>query len=199
MSSVRFAYFFILFFCVWLSIQGHAVPKLADRILAVVNNKIITLSDARKYQVLFGEGRDEKAILEELIDQKLLLAEAEKFGVQEPSQEKTDAAYQELIRRLQEKEDGSFQPMALDEAEIRQLLKAHLMVQELLNQRVNFFVFVTPEEVETYYEGHAEEFSGTSLEQARSKIEDLLTRQKAEAKRKDYLDRLRSRATIRVN
>ena len=202
MRSGRLLVSFVLFHGIlWLAGSGPAASEWVDRILAVVNNEIITLSDVQKNQTLFGEGQDAQVMINELIDQKLLMSEARKFEIPEPSDDSVDAAYQDLVRRFEDKEalTKTVEQMGLSELELRLQLKARLRVGELLDQRVTFFVFVAPQEVEAYYEEHADDFSGQSAEQAKSAILDLLTRQKAELKRKEYLDRLRSRATIRIN
>lgn len=202
MRSGRLLVSFVLFpGILWLAGSGLAASEQADRILAVVNNEIITLSDVQRYQPLFGEGQDAQAVLNVLIDQKLLMSEARKFEIPEPSDEAVDAAYQDLVQRFEDKEalTKTVERTGLSELELRQQLKARLRVGELLDQRVTFFVFVAPQEVEAYYEEHADDFRGQSAEQARSVIQDLLMRQKADLKRQEYLDRLRARATIRVN
>jgi len=174
---------------------------LVERILAVVNGKIITLSDLNTYRTFFGRNRDDETILEELIDQKLLLDEAEKFQFSDPPKEAIEAANQKKVIEF-----GNPQKLAearedhgITEEDLLGMIRSRLITAQLIDQRVNFFVFLSPRNIQDYYRDHASEYNGRPLVEVQSEIQDLLTRQKTEAKRKAYLNRLKRRATISIN
>jgi peptidyl-prolyl cis-trans isomerase SurA len=201
---MRCGTFFCLSMLIWMTClvsPSKSRAEMVDRILAVVNDEIIALSDLNNYQAFFGEEREPHVILEELIDQKLLFAEAQKFRLDEPSSEEVEAAYRKLEARLGglEAMKETRKQLALSEQDLQVQIKARLMATQLIDQRVNFFIFVSPKEVEDYYQKHADEFSGRPPDQARSEIQDGLKQKRAELKRKDYLDRLKARATIEMN
>jgi hypothetical protein len=201
---MRTRYFWGLFMLTWILGDGfytssHA--EVVDRILAVVNDEIIALSDVKTYQTFFGEGRDTQATLDDLIDQKLLFKEAQKFRLDVPSEEAVEDEYHKLEARLGGRDvlAETLKPFALTEQDLLDQIQARMIVTQLIDQRVNFFIFVPPNEVEDYYKKHADEFSGRPLDQVRSEIQDLIIERKGKRKRKDYIDRLRARATIQMN
>ena len=180
---------------------GLLSAQLVDRILAVVNNEVIALSDVQKYQTLFRKEDDTNDILKELIDQKLILAEAKKFEIPPPPEEAVQKESEKLMTRLggEAALEELLKRIILSEAEVRELIQARLTVQQILEERINFFIFVSPREVDAYYQAHAGEFDGLSPDEARGAIQKQLTQSKTKTKREDYLDRLRKRAKVRIH
>ncbi|HEY5594879.1 MAG TPA: hypothetical protein VIL61_06955 [Nitrospiria bacterium] len=176
---------------------------VADRILAVVNREVIALSDAQKYREVFLEKRDadDADALKELIDQALLLAEARKLEILPPSDDEIARVYKKLRLRFGRPEtfDLLKTRLALTDDEIEEQIKRQLLIHKLIEQRIHFFVFVTPEEIEAYYQDHPGEFKNQTPEEARKAIQEIRTAEKAQLKLKDYLDRLRAKANIRIN
>ena len=186
----------------WMAfLPGFISADLVDRILAVVNDEVVTLSDVNIYQTFFGEDQNAQIILEKIIDQKLLLAEAKKFRLSEPSSEIVDAAYQEQITRFgtQEALKNKLTKIGFSTDDLRKMILRRLIVSDLIDQRVNLFVFVSAMEVQRYYEAHSEDFPDQTIEEVRAVIQKRLERQKTEVKRKEYFNRLRSNATIVIN
>jgi peptidyl-prolyl cis-trans isomerase SurA len=187
----------LLSFC----FAGAVPARLVDRILAVVNGEIITMTDVQDYQTLFLPDADLQTVMEELIDQKLLSAEARKFGQPLPSQKSVD----EDRGKLAERKGGSsalvnlLNRLSLTENDLTEMIKNRILANQLLDQQVNFFVFVSGREIDDYLQSHPEEFSGMTTDEARRIIQDRLARKKSETRRRDYIRRLRDRAVIRIN
>ncbi|MBI3812133.1 MAG: hypothetical protein HY283_08010 [Nitrospirae bacterium] len=180
-----------------------ATAIMADRILAVVNHEVISLSDVQNYREIFEEKRDadDAAALNALIDQKLLLAEAGKLEISPPSEDEIAGAYKKLRLRFGRPETFGLLKtrLALTDDEIKGWIKQQLLIHKLIEQRIHFFVFVTPEEIEAYYQEHLGEFKNQTPEAARKAIQDIRTAEKAQLKQKNYVDRLRAKADIRIN
>jgi peptidyl-prolyl cis-trans isomerase SurA len=193
----------VWFVSVLILLSSTTIGFVADRILAVVNNQIISLSDVRKYREVFMAGArpDDSAVLNELIDQKLLLEEAKKLEISPPSNEQIQSSFNKLRGRFGRPETFNLlkQRLSLTDEEIRQQLEQQLLVQKLVQERITFFVFVSPAEIDTYYDEHPDEFKGQSREAAQSEITKILTDEKGKQKLKDYLDRLRAKANVRIN
>jgi hypothetical protein len=190
-------------FCFVLACPSLAPAIIADRIMAIVNNEVIALSDVQKYRELFVEkrGTDDTTALNDLIDQKLLLAEAKKLEIPPPSAEEVDRAYKKLQLRFGRPETFELLKarLSLTDAEIEQQLSKQLTVDRLIEQRIQFFVFVTPEEIDRYLQDHSEAYKGENPDETRKAIQDILIGDKGDLKLKDYLSRLRGRANIRIN
>jgi len=189
--------------CFVLACPSPAPAIIADRIMAIVNNEVITLSDVQKYREVFVEkrGTDDTTALNDLIDQKLLLAEAKKLEIPPPSAGEVDRAYKKLQLRFGRPETFELLKarLSLTDAEIEQQLSQQLTVNKLIEQRIQFFVFVTPEEIDRYMQDHSEAYKGKNPEESRKAIQNLLIVEKGNFKLKDYLSRLRARANIRIN
>ena len=176
---------------------------MTDRILAVVNNEVIALSDVQKYREVFLEkrGAAEADALNALIDQALLSAEARKLEILPPSDDEVARAYKKLRLRFGRPETFELlkSRLSLTDDEIERQLKHQLMIHKLVEQRINFFVFVAPEEIEAYDQEHPGEFKNQTPESIRKAIQEILTAKKSESKLTDYLGRLRAKADIRIN
>ena len=195
--------FGILWIAPFLSfcLAGIATAQLVDRILAVVNGEIVTMSDVTEYQELFMPESDSQTVLEKLIDQKVLSSEARKFGFASPSEDSVDESRRKLEERLGGPTalENLLNRLSLIENDLNEMIKVRLMVADLMEQQVNLFVFVSGQDIDEYYRSHKEEFSDVSPDEARSMIQERLVRQRSEAKRRDYIRRLRDRAVIRIN
>ena len=176
---------------------------VADRILAVVDREVIALSDIQKYREVFLKKRDadDSAALEEIIDQTLLLAEARKLEILPPPDDEIARVYKKLRMRFGRPETFELLKtrLALTDDEIKERIKQQLLIDKLIEQRIHFFVFVTPAEIEAYYQEHPGEFKNQTQEAARKAIQEIRTAEKAQLKLKGYLDRLRAKANIRIN
>jgi len=198
---IPFGFFLLMFLVLFLASTAPAI--VADRILAVVNREVIALSDVQKHREVFMEKRnsDDETALNDLIDQKLLVAEAKKLEVPPPTDEDIAAAYKKLRLRFGRPETFGLLKtrLSLGDDEIVQQIKQELLIRQLVQQRINYFVFVTPEEIESYYQEHQEEFKKQTSEEARKTIQDIRASEKAQQKLKEYIVRLRARADIRIN
>ncbi|MEK6683657.1 MAG: hypothetical protein AABY46_03265, partial [Nitrospirota bacterium] len=176
---------------------------VADRIMAVVDREVIALSDVQKYREVFLKKRDadDSAALEEIIDQTLLLAEARKLEILPPPDDEIARVYKKLRLRFGRPETFELLKtrLALTDDEIKERIKQQLLIDQLIEQRIHFFVFVTPAEIGAYYQDHPGEFKNQTQEAARKAIQEIRTAEKAQLKLKDYLDRLRAKANIRIN
>jgi hypothetical protein len=183
--------------------QSPALALVADRILAVVNHEVIALSDVRKHREVFMEklDADDAAALNGLIDQKLLLAEAKKLEIPPPTDGEIAAAYKKIRLRFGRPETFELLKtrLALRDEEIERQIQQQLLIQKLIEQRIRFFVFVTPEEIDGYYQEHRGEFKNQTPEAARKAIQEIRTSEKEQRKLREYIDRLRTRADIRIN
>ena len=123
-----------------------ASGEIIDRIVAVVDGHIITLSDIRAERAMrqvLGEPvpKDDRELLDELIDQHLIHPQLELFREVDPTPAEIDA-------RLAEIKDRN----GLSEADIRASLREHIHTERYFDQRFRQFVSATPEEINKYYQ-----------------------------------------------
>jgi len=188
---------------IFIMTASPATGIVADRILAVVNNDVISLSDVQEYREVFMRTAppDDSDVLKQLVNQKLLLIEAKKLEIAPPSTQEVAAAYNVLRAGFGRPETFELlkQRLSVTDEELEQQIEEKLLAQKLVQERITFFVFVRPEEIQTYYDDHPDEFKNQPLDKAEPQINKILTAEKGRQKLEDYLGRLRAKADIRIN
>ncbi len=118
------------------------------------------------------------AYLKQLIDERLILEEGKRLGISIGAEE-VDAAVSE-IRRNYSDEKG-FEQMLINEyvnfQTWKEKIRRKLLIDKVLAQSVLSKISLSPEEIETYYEGHKKEFHREEEVRARQ----ILLREETEA------------------
>jgi len=173
----RLTFFLVLVGVLLFPLIGQSV--ILDRVLVVVNGEIITASDLRTAEVIHVSEKStpQEALLERLIDEKLLIEEAQRFEIPIPEEGEVSLSLLNLKDRYRSgkvfqkvlKEKGITQGM------VSKGLKNQLLITRFLDQRINFFVLVTPKELNQYYEDHQNDYPGREFDEAlKEEIEQKL-------------------------
>lgn len=189
-------------FCVLFLGAIPASAMVVDRILATANTRLITQSDLVAYQTVVGPpGISREEASRALIDRQLLIEEADRFAISDPSPSDVASRIQMITDRLggPERLADALARLGWESEDLRGWVAQDLRVADFLDQRIYFFVLVPPQDVDAYYEAHREEFSGRSLEDARTEITQRLTTERGDEKRDQFVSKLREKATIRIN
>jgi len=154
-------------------------PKIVDRIVAIVNDDIVTLSEVeeifgpyaekiRTYGNVSGKEKEmlfdaRKEIIEQLIDKKLTDQEIKKAGIAVSDQE-----IDGQVERIKEKNfmtdeqlRESLEREGLTLKKYRQQMKKRIQRQRLFDFKVKSKLVITQEDSMAYYEEHRNEYSGT--------------------------------------
>lgn len=181
--------------------------EIVDQVIAVVNNEVISLSDLKRYISFYsiskkGVGLDDALIaaLQGLIDERLILTEASRFGIEEPTEE----AIKEETKKLEEGDGtgGAGEKLSwqgLEPDNLYALLRNRLIIERFIDQRINLFILISPEDVDNYLKKSKKEFAGISKEEARLKVGRILTEERSREKIRELKARLRAKADIRIN
>lgn len=144
------------------SASGQTGPAIVDRVVAVVNNDIITMSDLHHEAAKrTGSETDERLVLEDLIDKKLELAEAREEGL-EPLDQEVAAAIADIRKRNNLDEAGFQAALARDgltEAEYRSELRDQIMLSRIFNKQVRAGLTIEENELRAYYDRNQKLFS----------------------------------------
>lgn len=164
---------FISFFLIVAILLPTSSPRaeLIDRIVAIVNDDIITFSDLnREGAALFRRITQEappeqvemallqarEEMLSSLIDKMIVEQRAEKMGVS-VSEEEIDRAVARMIARndtTPEKFFQQLQMMGSSEQDYRSLIKNQMLQQKLVEYEIRSRVVITEEKMKEYYEQH---------------------------------------------
>lgn len=169
--------------------MGHA--ELVDRIVAVVNDDAIALSELNaallpyiekirmaqypaqvESEMLFKVRQD---VLNELIDQKLTAQETERQKV-----EISDKEVDQHIERIKieyhltdEELRDSLSAQGVTLEEYRERIKEQILRMKLITYEVKSKIAITDKDIENYYETHKEEYQGARKYHLRSIVTEV--------------------------
>ncbi|MBS1809276.1 MAG: SurA N-terminal domain-containing protein [Acidobacteria bacterium] len=192
---------------------GYAQGTVTDRLLVLVNRDVITESDVTWALALDPElptldlgAENRRAMLERLIDQRLLLQEAEKLPRNEPTEEEiTEHISKELIAAFggNEKFLERMKKVGLEQAMLREIVRRRLEILKYVDFRFRSFIFIKPEEIEQYYRDveiaqAANKGLGAPVmnEKLRAEIESKLINVRVNSELDRFFDETRAQAQI---
>jgi len=152
--------------------------KVVDRIVAQVNDDIITLSDINREmadlrkelsQRFSGDQLEEeirkaeKDVLEELIRQRLILQKANEYGFGAQADSQVGAALQRIMKennlKDQQELERALAAQGMTLASFRERLRKNIISQGLIQEMVGSRITLLSQDIERYYKDHADEFS----------------------------------------
>ncbi|HEX5833439.1 MAG TPA: hypothetical protein VFY34_06290 [Pyrinomonadaceae bacterium] len=203
-----------LAFC-WVG-AAHA-QQVVDKMVATVNagarTELITYSDLMWQLALQPNTQLDNPTSEELnralrllIDQRLILQEAEKLPTIVPTPAEITEARAELARNFSSEPAfrGRLLRVGLTSEKVDEIIEQRLKMEKYLNFRFRNFVVISQKEIADYYnEVYVARFRSRfpgrivpTQEQARAEIEQTLTESKIESDIDAFLDTARERAEI---
>src|SRR4030042_1140476 len=148
---------------------GSVQAEATNRIVAIVNNEIITFHELEKAGRIFKlsemeKGKQEetqKQILFQLIDQKLVDNQIKRLGVQISSEE-VDKAVARIKedQKLNSSEDFSavLNREGLSEAEFRNKIKEQILRFRLISREIGSKIIIPEDRIREYYQNHQIQF-----------------------------------------
>jgi len=182
--------------------------ELIDRVVAAVNNEVITLSELRQAvafnTALGGKGngrRLEMETLQGIINRRLLLQEAYRLKVGEVSEQEITAEVNRMRQRFGT-EDAFREFLArtdLNDAQLTKLVGERLLVERFVEKKIGLFARVGRDEVQAYINEHPGEFKDKRFAEVQKQVTAYLSLQKVGQQLDQYVEELRSRTFIRIN
>jgi peptidyl-prolyl cis-trans isomerase SurA len=162
--------------CAVLLVAGGLHAELVDRVVAIVNNDIILLSDLKQMMATFGATLDEQGynqfqkeqilkeqrpkIIDQLIYDKLTDQQVQRYNIKI-----SDADVDATIERIRKLNDMSPEDLRLSlEKEgisydnYRKEIKKRILRTRLVNREVKSKIVITDEDIRSYYDAHKEEY-----------------------------------------
>lgn len=207
-SSCLFLLVFLLGFSHSFSIDRQ--EKIVDRIAAVVNESVITLSDVRIAASfdLFAdefasEERDPLRILDGLINQKLVIGLTQNSLPVTP--ESIEVEYKILLDRLgKDVLQSKLDSFSLQKEDLQVYLSEKILYQKIIENRFGLAVRVSLREIEEYYEKkfsvmqRAKNIEPPPMMDVLEDIESAIKRDKIKILVEDWLKNLRREADIQI-
>ena len=208
---------FTLFVFTLIAPAPCSAQQVVDKMVATVNagvkTDLITYSDllwqlALQPQTQLDNPKSEELnrALRLLIDQHLILQEAEKIPTIVPTPQEITAARDDLARNFASPLEFQqrLQRVGLTSEKLDEIVEQRLKMEKYLDFRFRNFVVISQKEIADYYrdvyvprlQTRAPGRIVPSLEQARAEIEKALTEGKIESEMDAFLDSARGRAEI---
>jgi peptidyl-prolyl cis-trans isomerase SurA len=195
-------------FCLGLFAAGsYARAELVDRIVAIIDREVVTLSEAEQASEIARARSAEEvpfvAIVERLIEARLVEREVERFTSEPVPSALVERAFEEV--RAGSSSASEFEKMlarnGLTEDELREILRRQVSVARYLERRFRPLTFVTDEQIAAYYRDElAPSVSGDrlpELEQVSESIRRILEERAFNERVEEWIRGLKERATIR--
>jgi peptidyl-prolyl cis-trans isomerase SurA len=194
--------------CLFSLFAATGRAELIDRVVASVNNDVITLSELRQ-AVAFnaalggkGNGRQlERETRDGLINGRLLLQEAYRLKFAEASEQDIAAEVGRLRQRLGS--DDAYREFldrtGLTEERLMRMLGDRLLIERFVEKKIGLFARVSRDEAQSYFQDHPNEFKDKRFAQVQKSITEHLSQQKVSQQLDQYIAELRDRAVIRLN
>lgn len=187
---------------------ASAAPVI-DRVLAVVQGSILTLSDvnaAISLGLVNTAGAQDPigSALEQLIERSLQLVEVERYAPPEPRPEEIDARLALIARRFENQAEleRMLQATGLSIERLRAIARDDLRLQAYLNQRFASFSEPSDEDVLGYYREHQQQYMRDGVLQPLSEVRADVRRRLETDRRAALIDewsrQLRLRADVLV-
>jgi hypothetical protein len=144
---------------------------MLERIVAVVDNDVILLSELQKAlgeAELSGRTVSEEEMLNEMIDRMLLLRQAEKFWI--------GTARERLKSRAEE----------------------DALIKEYMDRRIKAFIHIPHDEIEYYYNSETELSADKDFYDVRDEVEAKMIDEEMGARLREHTEELRKNSSIRV-
>ena len=183
-------------------------PVIVDRVLARIENDVITLSDVRElaaYQRLAGrEPAKEPELLRELIDQWVVAHDAAAARFAEPPPKQVDAEFNALQNQVgtPEKFAARLRELDLLPEDVRKLVAKQIFLDSYLDRKFRAVARVEPGDVEQYYnEQFVPQLKSRNqqippLDDVRDSITDLLIERDITQRSQQWIDQARAQLDI---
>lgn len=187
-----------------------SAQKVVDRIVAVIEGEVITLSEVRELgafnRLTGGNQLSDAEMLERLINQWIVTREAEGARFAGIDGEALERAFNELAAEFSSGEafQARLRELGLDEAAVRRQLRRQLLLEGYLDQKYRFLVRIDDASIEAYYrevlvpQMKARGQQAPPLDEVRGQIRELLAQQAITRMAETWLKENRERLRIEI-
>lgn len=206
-------FFLILAFLLFFYYEAKAQSIVVDQLVATVNSDAITKSDLIWALVLNPKIKENSdltenlpIILEQVIDQKLLLAEASRLPNLDPSEIEISKAIGEVIKKFPS-ETVFYERVAsvgLTADMLQKIFRERLLILKYVDFRFRAFAIITENEIQDYYDQRVKPKlaaqnitpSEKPSDEERKLIEAILVEERVNSQIEQFLESTRQQADI---
>lgn len=183
--------------------------SVVDRVVAIVGEQVITLSDVRAAEALGlidgAAGLTREQLVTRLVDRELMRAEVERFGAAEIASSVIDARVEAVRSRFPSTAAfaAALDAHGLSDARFRAWLLDDARIEQYVQQRFGAAAQPTDEEVLQYYLSREREFAGADgrprpFADVADDVRQRLVTSRRQAMIEDWIAGLRRRSAVVV-
>jgi len=204
----------LLLFLGLIALPADSPAVIVDRVAAVIDQEVITLTEVDQLVSLRvlarGPGESEsdyrRRTLDSMITQALRFRDVERFGAEDVPKNSIESGLLEITERLggEAARDAALRKAELSLDELRAIVKRQLQVEAYVEERFSPLIFVSLEEIETYYrdvwaqQRRQRGLPVAPLSEVREEIRSNLKSERLGAEIETWTIQLRARANIDV-
>lgn len=150
--------------CCLVILSTDAETALVGRVLAIVNNEAVTLSDYKRYILKTDTSASAETIddnlLKKLIDERIILIEAKKNGVVATETEISQIikGFKQTNKLSDEELKKGLAEAGLTVTDYEALLRENLIYQKFIDRELNSKIIVSDKEIADYYKNNSKQF-----------------------------------------
>jgi hypothetical protein len=199
---------FLVFFTLSMTLTApSSSAEVIDRILAVVEGQIITLSDARaalRLDLVPADVSEDPiaAVMQRLIDRRLMLAEVERYAPAEPPASAIDARLASIQARFKDALglEIALNQTAMTREELQRHIRDTLRIDAYLQQRLSITVEPSPDDMQRYYREHPAELTADGVLRPFAEVAERIRARLIEERRdpivREWIEGLRRRGNV---
>ena len=143
------------------SVPAASGPVVVDRVVAVVNDEVITMSDLQRESLKRPAGTDQRLTLEDMIDRKLQMVAAKRNGMEVTDRELADAIAD--IMKRNNMDNKQFEEALAREGLTLEQYRSEFLEQMTMSRLFNKFIrtglSVDEKEIREHYDRNLGQFS----------------------------------------
>lgn len=199
----------VMFLAVVIASGAVARAEIIDRVLAVVNGAVILQSDSRGALRLglmeMPAGPEPlRAVLNQLIERRLVLVEVHRSGIPDPARARVDARMAEVRARFSSDEafTRTLDEIGLTPDQVRSFITDDLRMDAYLQQRFGATIQPSEAEVVSYYRAQPGRFTRDGVVPPFSEVADearqMVIDERRAATIREWVAGLRRRADVTI-
>ena len=164
--------YIILILFILSSVPLSVMSKEISKIIAKVNNQVITSQDLEDYcrvlayrnnehpeNIDLNDSNFRKTSLNRLVEDRLILGEAKKEEIKVPKSV-IDENFKKMVNAYKTNEDfeKSLLAKGLNITLLKERIKEQYLMRQAINQNIRAFITISPQEISSYYQNNNQEF-----------------------------------------
>ncbi|MBS1192538.1 MAG: peptidylprolyl cis-trans isomerase, PpiC-type, SurA family [Nitrospirae bacterium] len=143
------------------SVPAAPGPVVVDRVVAVVNDEVITMSDLQRESLKRPAGTDQRLTLEDMIDRKLQMVAAKRNGMEVTDRELADAIADIMKRNNMDSKqfEEALAREGLTLEQYRSEFREQMTMSRLFNKFIRTGLSVDEKEIREHYDRNLGQFS----------------------------------------